>query len=49
MLGITYFAPNEVVMGDEMAVVNKIEILAPMLIGMIAFYLIEFFKDFMEK
>jgi hypothetical protein len=49
MLGITYFAPNEVVMGDEMVVVNKIEILAPMLIGMIAFYLIEFFKDFMEK
>jgi len=48
MLGITYFAPNEVVMGEKMVSVNKIEILAPMLIGMIAFYLIEFFKSFME-
>lgn len=48
MLGVTYFAPNEVVMGDKMVTVDKIEILAPMLIGMIAFYLIEFFKGFME-
>lgn len=49
MLGVTYFAPSEVVMGDKMVTVNKIEILAPMLIGMIAFYLIEFFKGFMES
>ncbi|MGE4457240.1 MAG: DUF475 domain-containing protein [Arcobacteraceae bacterium] len=48
MLGITYLAPASVVMGDEMVSVNKIEILAPMLIGMIAFYLIEFLKGFME-
>ncbi|QKF77384.1 DUF475 domain-containing protein [Arcobacter defluvii] len=48
MLGITYIAPNNVVMGDSMIAVNKIEILAPMLIGLIAFYLIEFFKSFME-
>lgn len=48
MLGITYIAPNYVVMGDSMIAVNKIEILAPMLIGLIAFYLIEFFKSFME-
>jgi len=48
MLGITYIAPAEVVMGDTMVQVDKIEILAPMLIGMIMFYLIEFFKGFME-
>lgn len=48
MLGITYMAPAEVVMGDMMVQVDKIEILAPMLIGMIMFYLIEFFKGFME-
>jgi len=48
MIGITYLAPDYVVMGDEMVKINKIEILAPMLIGVIAFYLIEFFKGFIE-
>jgi hypothetical protein len=48
MIGITYLAPDYVVMGDEMVRINKIEILAPMLIGVIAFYLIEFFKGFIE-
>lgn len=48
MLGITYIAPNQVVMGDNMVNVNKIEILAPMIIGVIAFYLIEFLKGFIE-
>jgi uncharacterized protein len=49
MIGITYLAPDHVVMGDEMVKINKIEILAPMLIGVIAFYLIEFFKGFIER
>lgn len=49
MIGITYLAPDQVVMGDEMVKVNKIEILAPMIIGVIAFYLIEFFKGFIEN
>jgi uncharacterized protein len=49
MIGITYLAPEHVVMGDEMVKINKIEILAPMLIGVIAFYLIEFFKGFIER
>lgn len=48
MLGISYLAPSEVVMGEAMVTINKMEILAPMLIGMIAFYLIEFLKGFME-
>jgi hypothetical protein len=49
MLGLVYLAPSEVVMGDKMVTISKIEILAPMLIGMVAFYLIEFFKGFMES
>jgi hypothetical protein len=49
MLGITYLAPNQVVMGDNMVNVNKIEILAPMMVGVIAFYLIEFLKGFIEN
>lgn len=49
MLAITYIAPNQVVMGDNMVDVNKIEILAPMMIGVIAFYLIEFLKGFIEN
>ncbi len=36
-------------MGDNMVDVNKIEILAPMMIGVIAFYLIEFLKGFIEN
>jgi len=49
MLGISYLAPSEVIMGDEAVSVNKMEILAPMLIGMICFYLIEFLKGFIEN
>ncbi|MBL3520978.1 DUF475 domain-containing protein [Arcobacter lanthieri] len=49
MLGITYIAPNEVVMGDKMVVVNKIEILVPMIIGVIAFYLLELLKGVIEN
>ncbi len=48
MLGITYIAPSEVVMGDEMVSVNKIEILIPMIIGVIAFYLLELLKGAIE-
>ncbi|WP_418185742.1 DUF475 domain-containing protein [Aliarcobacter vitoriensis] len=49
MLGITYIAPNEVVMGDKMVTVNKLEILVPMIIGVIAFYLIELLKGVIES
>ncbi|NWF66382.1 MAG: DUF475 domain-containing protein, partial [Campylobacterales bacterium] len=49
MLGISYLAPSEVIMGDELVAVNKMEILVPMLIGMICFYLIEFLKGFIEN
>ena len=48
MLIITYIAPNEVVMGDEMVKVNKLEILVPMIIGVIAFYLLELLKGVIE-
>ena len=48
MLGITYIAPSEVVMGDKMVSVNKIEILIPMIIGVIAFYLLELLKGAIE-
>ncbi len=48
MLIITYIAPNEVVMGDAMVKVNKLEILVPMIIGVIAFYLLELLKGVIE-
>ena len=48
MLGITYIAPNEVVMGDDMVKINKLEILVPMIIGVIAFYLFELLKGATE-
>ena len=49
MLFITYIAPAEITIGKELVTINKIEILAPMLIGMIIFYLIEFLKGFLEQ
>lgn len=49
MLGITYLAPAEVVMGDDLVQVNKLEILVPMIIGVIAFYLLELLKGIMES
>lgn len=49
MLGITYLAPSEVVMGDSLVQVNKLEILVPMIIGVIAFYLLELLKGVMEN
>ncbi|WP_198305803.1 DUF475 domain-containing protein [Arcobacter vandammei] len=48
MLAITYVAPNEVVMGDNMVQVNKLEIIVPMIIGVIAFYLLELLKGAIE-
>ena len=48
MLAITYVAPNEVVMGDKLVTVNKLEILVPMIIGVIAFYLLELLKGAIE-
>ena len=48
MLVITYVAPNEVVMGEQLVTVNKLEILVPMIIGVIAFYLLELLKGFIE-
>lgn len=48
MLLITYVAPNQVVMGDNMVQVNKLEILVPMIIGVIAFYLLELLKGVVE-
>jgi len=48
MLAITYIAPNEVVMGDKLVTINKLEILVPMIVGVIAFYLLELLKGFIE-
>ena len=48
ILGITYIAPNEVVMGDNLVKVDKLEIIVPMVIGVIAFYLLELLKGIME-
>lgn len=48
MLVITYVAPNEVVMGEQLVTVNKLEILVPMIIGVIAFYLLELLKGVIE-
>ncbi len=48
ILAITYIAPNEVVMGDDMVQVNKLEIIVPMIIGVIAFYLLELLKGAIE-
>lgn len=48
ILGITYIAPDRVVMGDELVSINKIEIIVPMIIGVIAFYILEFLKGFIE-
>lgn len=49
MLIITYVAPSEVIMGEKLVSVNKLEILVPMIIGVIAFYLLELLKGFMES
>ncbi len=49
MLLITYVAPDQVLMHDKLVNVPKIAILAPMLIGMIAFYLLEFLKGAIES
>jgi len=49
MLAITYIAPNEIVIGSEIVSVNKLEILVPMIIGVIAFYLLELFKGVIES
>ena len=48
ILGITYIAPNEVVMGDNLVKVDKLEIIVPMVIGVIAFYLLELLKGVIE-
>ena len=48
ILGITYIAPNEVVMGDNLVKVDKLEIIVPMIIGVIAFYLLELLKGVIE-
>ncbi|AXK48912.1 hypothetical protein CRU87_02370 [Aliarcobacter trophiarum LMG 25534] len=48
ILAITYIAPNEVVMGDNMVKVDKLEIIVPMIIGVIAFYLLELLKGAIE-
>jgi len=49
MLIITYVAPSQVVMGEAMVKVEKIEILTPMIVGVIAFYLLELLQGFMER
>src|SRR5574344_1802736 len=48
MLAITYIAPNEVVMGDKLVTINKLEILVPMIIGVIAFYFFFLLKGAIE-
>lgn len=48
ILAITYIAPNEVVMGDNLVKVDKLEIIVPMVIGVIAFYLLELLKGVIE-
>ncbi|MEF3191042.1 MAG: DUF475 domain-containing protein [Campylobacterales bacterium] len=49
MLAIAYAAPSIVPINGHEIKVDKAEILAPMLIGMIIFYAIEFLKGWMEK
>lgn len=47
-LTITYAAPDQVLLHDLPVTVPKIDILAPMLIGMVMFYALEFLKGAME-
>lgn len=49
MLGIAYATPSIVPINGYEVAVDKVEILAPMLLGMIIFYAIEFLKGWMEK
>lgn len=48
MLFIVYLAPETIKVGENIVFVDKVDILAPMLIGMIVFYLIEFLKGYIE-
>jgi len=49
MLAITYIAPSKVIMGNKIVSVDKLEILVPMIIGVIAFYLLELLKGAIES
>jgi uncharacterized protein len=49
MLIITYVAPKEVMISNQYVEINKLEILVPMIIGAIAFYMLELLKGYIEN
>lgn len=49
MLIITYVAPKEVMIAGKYVEINKLEILVPMIIGAIAFYMLELLQGYIEN